>query len=382
MPRILAISLSLLLLCSCATTPERSAIVPASELPADVQFNKDAGRGNWLFVTVRLESGEELPFFVDTGVTLSVLDKSLEPKMGKRLGSGTLWRFGTTQKVGIYAAPRLYLGSTRLITSKKILLHDLKEPSALSGRRVMGILGMDCLKHYCIQLDFEAETMRFLESHHLDTGQLGQAFPLTYRWNCPMIRQSALVGEQITNVWIDAGYAKDGALNAGLFRQKVEERTLRAQGEATNGSRFERAWLPNSVWNGQSYTNLIVGNESDLVGLRFLARHLVTFDFPKHTMYLKQRRASPLVDDDTEAASQFLKSLKAKGRLPGWPENDEGATYLEAQPDSQTYNFRKNGGSFTSHYRVIRGSKDQPWKLKNAWRTDQNDRFVEEYPLR
>ncbi len=68
--------------------PDPSAIIPASELPADVSMNKEAGRGNWLFVTLRLESGEELPFFVDTGMTLTLLDKSLEPKLGKRLGTG------------------------------------------------------------------------------------------------------------------------------------------------------------------------------------------------------------------------------------------------------------------------------------------------------
>src|ERR1022692_258 len=62
MSRTFGIFLSLLLLCSCATTPEPSAIIPASELPADVTINKDAGRGNKLIVTFRLESGEELPF--------------------------------------------------------------------------------------------------------------------------------------------------------------------------------------------------------------------------------------------------------------------------------------------------------------------------------
>ena len=76
--------MSLLLLCSCATTPEPPAIIPASELPADVIVNKDAGRGMWLFVTLRLESGEELPFFVDTGMTFTLFDKSLESKLGKR----------------------------------------------------------------------------------------------------------------------------------------------------------------------------------------------------------------------------------------------------------------------------------------------------------
>jgi len=118
-----------------------------------------------------------------------------------------------------------------------------------------------------------------------------------------------------------------------------------------------------------------------LLGLRFLARHLVTFDFPKGMMYLKPTSRGPLLDQDTQAALEFLKSLKENGRLPGWPENEEGPIYLEAQPDAQTYDFRKNGDPVTSHYRVMRESKDHPWKLQKAWRTDQNGHPIEEDPV-
>ena len=57
-------------------------------------MNKDAGRGGHLVVTLRLQSGEELPFLVDTGSPMTVLDKSLEPQLGKCLGTETLWNFG------------------------------------------------------------------------------------------------------------------------------------------------------------------------------------------------------------------------------------------------------------------------------------------------
>ena len=69
--------------------------------------------------------GEEVPFFVDTGMTLSAFDKSLAPKMGKRLGTATINEFGITRKQDIYAAPRLYLGNTPLITAKKAVVTDL-----------------------------------------------------------------------------------------------------------------------------------------------------------------------------------------------------------------------------------------------------------------
>jgi hypothetical protein len=77
------------------------------QLPADVTMNKDAGRGNWLIVTLRLDSGQELPFVVDTGCPKTILDKSLEPELGKQLGVITIWTLGGKRRTGLYAAPKL-----------------------------------------------------------------------------------------------------------------------------------------------------------------------------------------------------------------------------------------------------------------------------------
>ena len=63
-PQKLGPLLGLLVLCSCATTPDSSSTIRAGKLPADVKMNQNAGRGRLLIVPVRLESGEELPFVV------------------------------------------------------------------------------------------------------------------------------------------------------------------------------------------------------------------------------------------------------------------------------------------------------------------------------
>jgi len=128
-PHVLGGLVSLLLLCACATVdPARP------RLPADVAFNKNAGRGTWLFVTLRLESGEQLPFLLDTGAPWTFFDKSQEPKLGKRLDTGTAWNFGTKQESGVYAAPRLYLGGTLLMmTGTNVGTIDCKKIKRLNG---------------------------------------------------------------------------------------------------------------------------------------------------------------------------------------------------------------------------------------------------------
>ncbi len=147
LPRVLATFLSLLLLWSCATTPDQSAIIPASDLPADVTMNKDAGRGHWLIVPLRLES-EELPFIVDTGSPYTLFSESLEPKLGKRLGAGpSMTGFGVRFESFRHTAPKLYLGNTPLITGSNIFTgSDFKRLSVGANRSIMGILGMDFQK--------------------------------------------------------------------------------------------------------------------------------------------------------------------------------------------------------------------------------------------
>jgi hypothetical protein len=363
--RTLGIFLSLLFLCSCAT--ERS-IQP--QFPEEVNINKDAGRGGLLIVMLRLDSGEELPFVVDTGSPGTLFDKSLVKKLGVRLPLGT-WTVpmdGERQKSGVYWEPKLYLGDTRLKTGRLCAAVDFKKVSREVGRPVMGILAMDCLKQYCIQLDFQAGKMRFLDPQQLDVAQLGKPFPLMFSWYSQIFTHHAgLAGGNSAKMLIDTGYNGDGEVANG----------------AIPGRNPGWAHLAECDWAGETYTNLNVQIGGDVIGLAFLARHLVTFDFPKRTMYLKKTSSGPLANEAFAAAFEFLKNLKAAGQVPGWSQNDHGTIRLEANPDLETFGFaaRKQDDSTVCHYTITRASKHSPWKLQRAWRTDQNDKVIEEFPV-
>jgi hypothetical protein len=277
MPRIVGTFFGLLLLCSCATKNS----IPI-QLPADVTLNKNAGRGGLIMVTLRLGSGDDLPFLIDTGAARTLLDKSFQPKLGNRLGTAGMSHFGDNYKSGIYAAPAIYLGGVPLMTDSNILTYDFKSQlKSRAGKQIRGILGMDCLKHYCIQLDFEAGKMRFLDPDHLDIKNLGKAFPITISTpgNRPFIYHVGLTSGSSTNCLIDTGCNYDGRVEKGALH-----------GEA-------KGWvhLPECAWDGADYTNLTVqiGKHANMIGLRFLARHLVTLNFPKRTMYLKQTSVGP-----------------------------------------------------------------------------------------
>ncbi len=220
------------------------------------------------------------------------------------------------------------------------------------------------------------------------TRSSGTAFPLTFRSGCPFIHQGNLAGEEGTNLLVDAGYRGDGALESGFFQREVHK--LQSKGKAISGQHVGHIWFSNCVWNGENYTNLLIGDGGtnfskgqggNEIGLRFLARHLVTFDFPNQIMYLKQTRVGPLVDEKINAARKFLNDLRGKGQLPGWSINDEGTIYLEPYPNFEAFDGAKNGNSSVYHYKITQASEGGSWKLQKAWRTDQDGKTIEEFPL-
>ncbi len=160
------------LLCSCA-----GPYAVAPHRPPETAMNENAGQDDWLQVKLRLESGEELSFMLDTGLPHTIVDKSLEPKLGGRLGWKHTWEpfLGGVLRVGSYRAPRLYLGDTLLVTDSRVYTYDLQHQSP----GLMGILWMDCLRNYCIQMDFAQRQLRFLDPNHAGDGDPGTAFPLT-----------------------------------------------------------------------------------------------------------------------------------------------------------------------------------------------------------
>jgi hypothetical protein len=386
----------LLLLCSCAT---QESIRPC--LPAEASF-KDAGHGKSIDLTLRLENGMELLFAVDTGAAITILDKSLESILGKRLGK-TKFSYAWYGKVksDVYAAPKLYLGGTQLLTADRIYTDDLSRME--SDRPLKGILGLDCLQNYCIQLDFATDKIRFLDPDHLQDEGLGERFPLDYSYGATFM-ETNLFGRTRAHFEVDTGCEDDAALEPRLFQKTVQELHGKAgqvseQTETATGAVVHRVLLPEVIFHGETWTNLSLSDfrDGNLLGLRFLARHLTTLNFPKGTMYLQRVNDEAIAKDNDLTnepmyafemeADKFLANLKKQGRLPGSPTNEHGEMTLskldenapETFPIALTCIITKKGDVCTYHYLVVRASNESAWKLQRAWRTDAKEHLVEEY---
>ncbi len=132
--------------------------------------------------------------------------------------------------------------------------------------------------------------MRFLASDQLKIAQLGKPFSLS-KSRYATIKHAGFFQDEQADLLIDTGCPFDGYLTPRAFKRAVRQQhgqslPLLKEG-VVQGAAPGMALFSQCVWDGESYTNLIIGKRFNLVGLRFLGRHLVTFDFPRGTVYLR-----------------------------------------------------------------------------------------------
>jgi hypothetical protein len=157
---------------------------------------------------------------------------------------------------------------------------------------INGILGMDCLRHYCIQLDFAARKIRFLDPDHLQTDGLGKAFPIA-NFSGEVSICTNFFGLEKVRFCVDTGCTLDGALKPKLFQQELQKQTAVATNVTTTagGAPVQIAYFEKVMFDGNVHRHVIISDcpYENMIGLQFLTRYLVTLNFPKQTMYLLSR---------------------------------------------------------------------------------------------
>ncbi len=273
--------------CLFASVMGNGAVTEVEQLPSPVMMSKRAGEGMLLLLEITVNGGDKALCAVDTGSPNTMLPTSFEPILGKRFGSRRFFTLDSQNEVEhLYAAPEIYLGNIRLVTGEQVGTWGTSN----------GVLGMDCLRHYCIQLDFEGKEVRFINPNASRVAEWGKPFVLQPS-RYATIKHSGFFQTKDSELLIDTGCPFDGYLSPRVFKQAVRAQHANSlpllKDGAIQGTAPGIALFANCNWDGLTYTNLIIGRGPNLVGLRFLGRHLVTFDFPGQTMYLKLRRAEP-----------------------------------------------------------------------------------------
>lgn len=303
--RRLLFQVSLLLWCAVPSVLA-SPVLQAPELPPDTALSDKAGREQGIILKLRLGTGNEFPCLLDTGSSVTILNPSLAPWLGASLGSHRLGRplQGATKRENVFQAPDLYLGGVKLRTGPTVLTGDTFGTPTCP---IQGVLGMDCLSNYCIQLDFAASRLRFLRSSDLTNANLGKRFFLNQLEGTPLVDLNLSTGRSV-RLMVDSGFSPivDATLPTSILQPALRRQiALPTAWSLDLGSGARIDVCPVLGINGQIYKDVLLAEITihraspfgvfglkavplqGWITLKFLARHRATFDFPNHALYLQ-----------------------------------------------------------------------------------------------
>lgn len=229
---------------------------------------------------------------VDTGASLTGFDESLRDELGDLQGTQPIETPAGTKSVEFFACPTARLGRESLNPDGPVVCVDLEMARRASGKDIRGVIGMDVLRTRRMQIDFDRGTLRFLNALPTDRSQLGEKVPLTFpRGGAPCC--DVLLGEAVRKRFLLDTGAHGISVEASVFDELVDEQQIRS------GTPFTSVTVAGAVQGGAGrLTSLAVGpfqhaglrvvrlNTSTL-GMRYLARFQVTFDFPGKALYLR-----------------------------------------------------------------------------------------------
>ena len=105
-------------------------------------------------------NGKTALFCVDTGAWKTIFDTSLRSELGQSLGTTTAATPSGFIEVELFRTPQASVGLLDLSSVDTVGCHDLTKMRYASGQEIFGILGMDFLRNYAIELDFDAGKCR------------------------------------------------------------------------------------------------------------------------------------------------------------------------------------------------------------------------------
>ncbi len=257
--------------------------------------------------------GAQRTFVFDTGATSTILSARHKSRLGKRI----LWPYyvkgaeGTRAKAELYQAPEMHVGPIDL---RKVISYVTAIDFEQSGAsRFDGIIGMDILQHYVVDIDFDQVQVLFLkyvkegESSLSSSSPVGNkwgtAIPLRLSWlKCsPYVRGTFSDGSSVEFL-IDTGFVSNSAF--GRLGDKTFEK-IHSQayawgmdmGEHTVQGLYESTRRPNSAvlvesfsLGSSTYEDVALRRgQRSILGMGILCRYNVAFDFPNRKMYLRQR---------------------------------------------------------------------------------------------
>lgn len=299
----------LLLTCGCADEPKSTSERPADQkVLAEFKISKD-GYPILLPVTFK---GKEYLFLLDTGCSHTVFDTSFKHKLGDVKKVKRALTAGSRIVAELFDAPEAFLGPLNVKDCGEVACLDLKMLQSVMGRKVSGLIGMNFLKKHVVQIDFDKGTLSFLQPLQKRHSGWGNELSISYNpLGIPKITGNIYDSIKV-DFLIDTGANSTGGLSSDIFDQILSEKELKTSeilfATASGVIRKREIRIDSLSVRPFEYQDLIFGEANwPHLGLSFLSRHTVTFDFPNSKMYLKKGKEFKKIDETDMSGLHLLR---------------------------------------------------------------------------
>lgn len=289
-----------IIVCSPIAADVQQSVDPDSKHKVVAEFTLPKNRE--LLVPVSIND-EEYFFQVDTGSTISLFDISFREQLGDPVRTIAAATPGGSVDVPLFNAPKAYLGSVDISQYGVVACADVNALSIAHGQKIEGIIGMSLLSPFVVQIDYDGQKLQLFEPEEGEESDWGQPIPMGYnRRNMPMI-SATMLGTLPNYFVIDTGSDSGVDLYHYTFKRIVSDEKLPTveQPFLTLGGtqHIRQTRLDLFQIKAFQYEKLVVGESPDMsrIGTTFLCRHVVTFDFPRKTLYLKKGKLFGFVEE-------------------------------------------------------------------------------------
>lgn len=265
---------------------------PPRQKPPIAEFDVGAD-GDFLLLPVTIDQ-HEYPFLLSTGLPTTMIDETLRKKFDlRKLEEPTGTQRGSSRR-DRYGGLRAALGNIRLEFPEGVEAGDYTAMREGLDGEFFGEMGMDILASYIMQIDFDKGKLRLLASLPPGPGEAVRIRQTGDEGRVPIV-QLVLAGQPAQRFFISTARGGNSLDVKPDLLAKLEE-----QGHATNLSnergiqrsgtrRFDAYRLDTARLGATTVEGLICNvSEQNGLGLSFLSRFVVTFDFPRGKMYLRK----------------------------------------------------------------------------------------------
>lgn len=275
-------------LAAMALAPQAIFAAPRGGARVISEFEVGAN-GDFLLLPLIINQ-REYSFLVSTGLSTTVVDRALAEKLNLQelkgsFGKGAKPRFGGLNAI---------LGAAELEFPNGVEVSDYSAMQNGLDLDFHGEIGMDVLRGRIVEIDFDAGTLRFLAAVPPGAGEIIKTTTPNDETGVPTLPVifPGFPAQRFIVSTARAGNSLDITQKLLTQLEDKGKATILAEEKGVTRSgtlKFQSARIE-SMQVGASHHEGMIANSGEIngIGLSYLARYIVTFDFPRGRLFLKK----------------------------------------------------------------------------------------------